>query len=91
VISSLRRSFARIHEVNLKKQGMLPLTFVNEADYSLIDSGDLIATEGLNELIRGINKEVQLKVKITKKNGEVKHIDVAHTMSPDQVRWCSFY
>lgn len=61
------------------------MTFVNEADYSLIDSGDIVSTEGLNELIRGTNKDVQLRVKVEKKNGDIKHIDVAHTMSPDQV------
>lgn len=81
-----RRSFARIHETNLKKQGVLPITFVNQEDYSLIDSGDNISTEGLNELLRGANPaDVKLRVKVNKKNGEVKHIDVAHTMSPGQV------
>jgi hypothetical protein len=80
------RSFARIHETNLKKQGVLPITFVNQEDYSLIDSGDNISTEGLNELLRGANPaDVKLRVKVTKKNGEVKYVDVAHTMSPGQV------
>lgn len=69
----------------MKKQGVLPITFVNQEDYSLIDSGDDISTEGLNELLRGTNPDVQLRVKVTKKNGDVKHIDVAHTMSAGQV------
>lgn len=82
----LARSFARIHEVNLKKQGMFPAWFANEADYSLIDSGDIVATEGLTELLRG-DKNAQLRVRVEKKNGEVKHIDITHTMSPDQLAW----
>ncbi|KAK9899736.1 putative aconitate hydratase [Cystobasidium minutum MCA 4210] len=83
----LARSFARIHETNLKKQGVLPLTFKNQEDYSLIDSGDDISTEGLNDLLRGTNPDVQLRVKVNKKNGETKYIDVAHTMSPGQLAW----
>ena len=40
------KSFARIHETNLKKQGMLPLTFANPADYDLIKEDDLISLAG---------------------------------------------
>ena len=81
------RSFARIHEVNLKKQGVLPITFVNPEDYSLIDSGDVVSTVGLNELLRG-DSSSKLQVKVVKhKTGEEKMIDVAHTLSPDQLVW----
>merc|ERR1719317_1492182 len=45
------RSFARIHETNLKKQGMLPLTFVNPADYDRIQPSDKVAIKGLNDFI----------------------------------------
>lgn len=86
-IVAIRRSFARIHEVNLKKQGLLPVTFINESDYSLIESGDVVSTEGLNELLRG-DGDAPLRVNVIKaKSGEEIKIDVAHTMSPDQLKW----
>ncbi|EIW69283.1 hypothetical protein TREMEDRAFT_68617 [Tremella mesenterica DSM 1558] len=47
----LARSFARIHETNLKKQGILPLWFSDKSDYSTISSGDIISTIGLKELL----------------------------------------
>lgn len=47
------RSFARIHETNLKKQGMLPLTFANPADYDKIDANDKISLLGLKDLTPG--------------------------------------
>ena len=47
------RSFARIHETNLKKQGMLPLTFANTADYDKISANDKISLIGLSQLAPG--------------------------------------
>ena len=47
------RSFARIHETNLKKQGMLPLTFADPADYDKISSDDKISLLGLKDLAPG--------------------------------------
>merc|ERR1719361_2126178 len=44
------KSFARIHETNLKKQGMLPLTFANPADYDKLQTGDRVSLLGLQEL-----------------------------------------
>ncbi len=49
----LTRSFARIHETNLKKQGILPLTFANPADYDRISGDDRITIEGLRSLAPG--------------------------------------
>ena len=46
----LVKSFARIHEANLKKQGILPLTFENKDDYDLIEQEDKITIENLEEL-----------------------------------------
>lgn len=82
------RSFARIHEVNLKKQGILPLTFANpETDYALISSGDFVSTQGLDALLRG-DKDAKLTVKVRNyKTGEEKTLPVLHTMSPDQLNW----
>ncbi|KAJ1568854.1 Aconitate hydratase mitochondrial, partial [Nowakowskiella sp. JEL0078] len=65
------KSFARIHETNLKKQGMLPLTFANPKDYDLIDPTDLISIIGLeNDFVPG----KQLTLQIKKESGEVKEI-----------------
>jgi homoaconitase len=79
----LTKSFARIHETNLKKQGVVPLTFADEADYDRIAAGDLVATVGLYEMLRnGGNGGVQIKV--TKPSGEEFLIDTKHAVSKDQ-------
>ena len=78
------KSFARIHETNLKKQGVVPLTFANEADYDRIDAGDVVATVGLRDMLHaGGQGDVQLKV--TKAaTGEAFTIPVKHAISKDQ-------
>lgn len=82
----LTKSFARIHETNLKKQGMLPLTFANEADYDRLSSGDVLKTVNLVEMIEkdGDNGGI-IKMQVTKRNGEQFVFDCKHTMSADQV------
>ncbi|KAJ7655077.1 aconitate hydratase [Mycena polygramma] len=82
----IARSFARIHETNLKKQGVLPLWFADKADYSRIGSGDVVETIGLSELLEG-NPDAQIKLKVTKLDGQVFEIQVKHTMSADQLAW----
>ncbi|KAF3915892.1 hypothetical protein AA313_de0203370 [Arthrobotrys entomopaga] len=83
----LAKSFARIHETNLKKQGLVPLTFVNESDYDLIDPRDQVTTIGLHDmLISGGKGTVQLEV-VKEKSGEKKVIQTAHTFSKDQSEW----
>ncbi len=78
------KSFARIHETNLKKQGVVPLTLANEADYDKIDAGDEVATVGLYEMLKnGGQGEVSLRV--TKSDsGEVIDVPVKHAVSKDQ-------
>ncbi|KAI5954187.1 ACO2 [Candida jiufengensis] len=84
----LVKSFARIHETNLKKQGMLPLTFTNESDYDLISSGDVIETIDLKDMIsKNGNNGGNLKLLITKKDGSNFEIEAKHTMSKDQVEF----
>jgi aconitate hydratase len=61
------RSFARIHETNLKKQGMLPLTFANPADYDKINPDDKVDIVGLGEFKEG----VPLTLRVHPKNGKV--------------------
>ncbi|KAI6005191.1 aconitate hydratase [Pisolithus orientalis] len=80
------RSFARIHETNLKKQGVLPLWFVDTADYSRIGSGDTIETVGVATLLGG-DPNAAIKLRILKRSGEAIEIPVKHTMSADQLNW----
>ncbi|SCV71478.1 BQ2448_3066 [Microbotryum intermedium] len=82
----LARSFARIHRTNLTKQGVLPLTFVDEADYALISAGDKVSTTGLDALLRG-ELSAEIKVIVENKNGEKKEIRTDHSLSKDQVEW----
>ena len=85
----LVKSFARIHETNLKKQGMLPLTFANEADYDKIKAGDLIETVDLKDMVaKDGNNGGELKLRVTPKDGGAEkafEITAKHTMSKDQV------
>lgn len=80
----LTKSFARIHETNLKKQGVVPLTFADEADYDKIAAGDEVATVGLYDMLQnGGQGDVQLRV--TKKDGgEEVLIPTRHAVSKDQ-------
>lgn len=82
----LVKSFARIHETNLKKQGMLPLTFENEADYDKITHGDVLETVNLLDMLSkdGDNGGI-IRIKVTKPSGESFEINTKHTMSKDQV------
>ncbi|KAK6499577.1 aconitate hydratase [Arthrobotrys musiformis] len=83
----LTKSFARIHETNLKKQGLIPLTFVNESDYDLISPRDKITTVGLLKMLKnGGAGAVKLEV-VKEKTGEKIVIETAHTFSKDQAEW----
>ncbi|KAH8170612.1 aconitase family (aconitate hydratase) domain-containing protein [Sarocladium implicatum] len=79
----LTKSFARIHETNLKKQGVVPLTFENEADYDKIGAGDEVSTVGLYDMLKnGGQGEVKLAVK--KASGEEVLIPTKHAVTKDQ-------
>ncbi|KAF9229519.1 aconitate hydratase [Gyrodon lividus] len=80
------RSFARIHETNLKKQGVLPLWFADKADYSRIGSGDVVETLGLADLLNG-DQSVVIKLRVIKRDGQTFEIPTKHTMSVDQLNW----
>ncbi|KAA1468628.1 aconitate hydratase [Dentipellis sp. KUC8613] len=82
----IARSFARIHETNLKKQGVLPLWFADKNDYSRIGAGDIVETNGLAQLIEG-DPNATVTVKVTKRDGSSFDIPVKHTMSSDQLKW----
>ena len=79
----LVKSFARIHETNLKKQGMLALTFVNSDDYNKIKEGDKISIIGLKEFTPGKNLTVQL----LHTDGTKESFEVSHTYNEQQVEW----
>jgi aconitate hydratase len=77
------KSFARIHETNLKKQGMLPLTFVNPNDYDKIMEDDKISIIGLRDLVP--NKQIKLIIK--HKDGSKDEALLNHTMNEAQIGW----
>jgi homoaconitase len=82
----LAKSFARIHETNLKKQGVVPLTFANEADYDSIKANDEIETVGLLEVLRS-GGEGSVELVVRRDGKEVKRVKTKHTLSADQ---CGF-
>lgn len=79
----LVKSFARIHETNLKKQGMLALTFVNKDDYDKIQEHDLITVNGLSQFAPGRNLEVVLQ----HEDGSNDTFEVQHTYNEQQIAW----
>ena len=79
----LARSFARIHETNLKKQGILALTFADASDYDRIDEDDRIAVVGLTGLAEGEPVEVE----VTTPQGTVWSFAGLHSFSTEQIEW----
>ena len=79
----LVRSFARIHETNLKKQGVLPLTFQNPADYDTLEQNDRVSIVGLYTLEPG--KPVTVRIK--KPDGRTLEIQTRHSMTREQIAW----
>ena len=77
------RSFARIHETNLKKQGILPLTFSKPSDYDLVEQGDRLSVSGLSQLTPG----KPVTVVITKPGGKTVSIQCLHTLTDEQIGW----
>ena len=77
------RSFARIHETNLKKQGLLPLRFADAADYEKVREGDRVSILGLRELRPG----APLRAVLHHADGSEDAVSVAHTLSGEQIEW----
>ena len=80
---AIARSFARIHETNLKKQGMLPLTFANSEDYERLAEDDRIAIRGLGELA----PSQTVNVEVTTAAGDTWSFETNHTFSAEQIEW----
>lgn len=79
----LAKSFARIHETNLKKQGMLALTFVNKDDYDKVREDDRVSVTGLRELAPGS----KLAVTLRHADGTQETIEAEHTYNETQIAW----
>ncbi|MEH6764644.1 MAG: aconitate hydratase [Aequorivita antarctica] len=83
VAAVLVKSFARIHETNLKKQGMLGLTFANEADYDLIQEDDTFNFVDIADF----SENKPLTLEIVHKDGNKDTIKVNHTYNDAQIKW----
>jgi aconitate hydratase len=79
----LSRSFARIHETNLKKQGLLPLTFADTTTYDQIGEDDRISVHGLADLA----PDTPVRCTIHKPDGTAVEFFANHTFSPEQIDW----
>jgi aconitate hydratase A / 2-methylisocitrate dehydratase len=77
------KSFARIHETNLKKQGILPLTFTDANDYALFQQDDPVSIVGL----AGLAPDRPVEVRIHEPDGRTVTITTRHTMTDEQIGW----
>ena len=83
VLAVLVRSFARIHETNLKKQGMLALTFKEKSDYDLIQENDIFKFLDLDKFC----EEKPLSLSVTHEDGSRDIIKCMHTYNESQIEW----
>ena len=79
----LVKSFARIHETNLKKQGILALTFKSKEDYYLVQEDDLIDIKGLSNF----SPDTSLNINLRHADGSIDKIIVNHTFNETQIEW----
>ncbi|UYL07463.1 aconitate hydratase [Bdellovibrio sp. SKB1291214] len=79
----ITKSFARIHETNLKKQGVLALTFVNPKDYDKVQEADKVSLVDLKDLAPGKNVKMILK----HADGSTETIEAKHTYNAEQLKW----
>ena len=77
------RSFARIHESNLKKQGVLPLTFCDPTDYDKVQERDRISITGLSGLTPG----AELTVVLHHEDGSDDTVCTRHSLNAEQIEW----
>lgn len=82
-VAVITKSFARIHETNLKKQGALPLTFANPADYDKIREDDKVTIKGLKTFAPGKNLQAVLK----HADGTSETIELKHSFNLEQIKW----
>jgi aconitate hydratase len=82
-VAVVARSFARIHETNLKKQGILPLTFADPADYERVRETDRLSIRGLADLAPGR----PLELVVHHEDGSEDRAELRHTFTAEQVQW----
>lgn len=82
-VAVIVKSFARIHETNLKKQGIIPLTFADPADYDKVRPDDRVSLLGLQDLAPGKSVECVLK----HSDGSTDKVTLNHTMNAAQINW----
>ena len=80
----ITRSFARIHETNLKKQGMLALTFANPDDYEKVREDDLLDIVGLKS---AMEKNTPILLRLNHADGQVEEVALNHTYNEQQCGW----
>jgi len=83
VVAVIAKSFARIHETNLKKQGMLACTFTNPADYDKIREGDKLSIPDLPDFAPGRG----LTLTLAHTDGTTESVPLTHTYSAQQIEW----
>ncbi len=79
----ISKSYARIFEANLKKQGVLALTLSSQDDYEVFQEDDKITLEGLDKLAPG----TPVTVKVAHKDGSIDELTVTHTLNQDEIKW----
>ncbi len=79
----MAKSYARIFEANLKKQGILPLTFINKDDYDKIQEKDEVAIEGLDRLQPG----AKVSVTLSHDDGSSETLELTHTLNETEIEW----
>ena len=79
----IAKSFARIAQTNLKKQGILPLIFKDKSDYDKIEANDTISTINLKDF----DNKTNLKLSLNKPDGSSEIIETLHTFSKNQIEW----
>jgi aconitate hydratase len=77
------RSFARIHETNLKKQGVLPFTFADAADWAKVQEADKVSLDGLDKLAPGSD----VTAVFTHADGTADRAALRHTLNAEQIVW----
>jgi aconitate hydratase len=82
-VAVIARSFARIHETNLKKQGLLPLTFTDPGDYDKVRGGDKVSILGLEKLAAG----KPVTVVFHHSDGSTDELACRHTLNEEQIGW----
>ncbi len=79
----IAKSFARIAETNLKKQGILPLTFNQKSDYDIIGESDRLSIKNLDAL----SPDSIVEISVTHEDGSEERIQTSHTLSEVQIEW----